>query len=169
MDAGPGGIAVLAYLAIATVPVTLLHELGHALVATRRLDTDVELSVGSAGRIAEARLGRINTRVNALQRPDRLGGSVMFDAGRATAHDVLWIALAGPFASLIGTVVAAWLFAHGPDSGAIHNLLWAMVLGGVFGVLNLVPLELEERRSGPRVRTDGRLALDALRVARALR
>jgi hypothetical protein len=55
------------------------------------------------------------------------------------------------------------------SAGVLHDALWAATLGGVFGVLNLVPLSLRERRDGPTVRTDGRLALDALRVARALR
>ncbi len=36
-------------------------------------------------------------------------------------------------------------------------------------LLNLIPFEYQERRDGPRLRTDGRLAPDAIRVARALR
>ena len=73
--------------------------------------------------------------------PARVAGTAEFDTSCATARSVLLLALAGPAAS----------------TGV-----------GVFGVLNRVPLTLHERRDGPVVQTDGRLALDALRIARAL-
>jgi hypothetical protein len=92
-----------------------------------------------------------------------------FDASRATAHHVFWIAIAGPLASVAGTVVAAALYSAAPASGFVHDLLWAAVAGGVVGVLNIIPLKVQEKRTGPVLHTDGWLALDALRVARALR
>jgi hypothetical protein len=92
----------------------------------------------------------------------------VFDASRATIRDVLLIALAGPAASLAGTVISAWALSAASPPGVVHDLLWAATLTGVFGVLNLVPLRLQEGRTGPTFRSDGRLALDALRLARAL-
>ncbi len=106
--------------------------------------------------------------INALEQPNHASGAAEFDASHATARDVLLIAVAGPAASLVGTVLTAWALSAAPESGVFHDLLWAATLGGVFGVLNIVPLTLQERRGGPSFRTDGGLALDALRVARAL-
>lgn len=169
MDARPGFLVGLLYLAVAALPVTLLHELGHAVVARRLLGGEVQVSIGSAGKLAELRLGQIALLVNALSHPGRAAGVANFDASRATARDVLLIALAGPVASAVGAVLSAWGLSACPPSGALHDVLWAATFAGIFGVLNLVPLTFQERRDGPSVRTDGRLALDALRVARALR
>jgi hypothetical protein len=169
MDSSPAFPIGLLYLAVAAVPVTLVHELGHALAARRLIDGDVQVSVGSAGKLAEIQLGKVALAVNALSHPAGAAGVAEFDASRATARDVLLIALAGPAASLAGAVLTAWALSAASPSGLLHDLLWAATLGGVFGVLNLVPLSFHERRDGPAVRTDGRLALDALRVARALR
>jgi hypothetical protein len=169
MDASPGFPIGILYIAVAAMPMTLLHELGHALVARRLLGGEVQVSVGTAGKLAQMRLGQIALSVNALSSPGRAAGVAEFDGSRATAGDVLLIALAGPAASLLGAIVSAWGLSAGSPSGVLHDLLWATTLAGVFGVLNLVPLTFQERREGPPVRTDGRLALDALRVARALR
>jgi hypothetical protein len=82
---------------------------------------------------------------------------------------VLLIALAGPAASLAGAILTGYAFTVTAPDGVLHDLLWMATFGGVFGVLNLIPFTFQERRHGPSIRTDGRLALDALRVARALR
>jgi hypothetical protein len=169
MESGPALPLAFVYIALAAIPVTLLHEFGHAFAAKRLLETQVQVSVGSAGKIAELRLGQITASINALSVPGRVAGTAAFDASRATAKDVVSIAVAGPFASFAGTIVTAGLLASAPAAGIAHDFLWAAVGSGVFGVLNLVPLEFQERRGGPRVRTDGRLAIDALRVALALR
>jgi hypothetical protein len=169
MDSSPGLPIGLLYLAVAGIPVTLLHELGHAVVARRFLGGEVQVSVGTAGKLAEMRLGQIALSVNALSSPLTASGVARFDGSRATARDVLLIALAGPAASFVGAVLSAWGLSAGSPSGALHDLLWAATLAGIFGVLNLVPLAFQERRDRPPVRTDGRVALDALRVARALR
>jgi Zn-dependent protease len=168
MGADPGFPVSLLYIFIAGIPVTLLHELGHAVVARRLLSGEVQVEVGTVGKVAELRLGEIALSINALSDPSRAGGYAEFDASRATARDVLLIALAGPAASLLGTIATASLLGHAPP-GVLHNLLWAATLAGVFGVLNLIPLTLQERRNGPSRRSDGKLALDALRVVRALR
>ena len=170
MESGPGLLATLIYLAIVAPPMTLLHELGHAITARLLLGGDVQVSVGSAGKLAETHLGQIAISVNALAHPGRAAGHAEFDASRATARDVLLIALAGPAASLAGAAMTAWALSAVGPSGIVHDVLWAATGYGIFcGVLNLMPISLKDRRDGPTVRTDGRLALDALRVARAFR
>jgi hypothetical protein len=169
MEASPGLPVSLLYIALAGIPVILLHELGHALAARRLLGTEVGVEVGSVGELARLRIGQIETTINAFSLPGQIGGSATFDDSRATARHVFWIAIAGPLASVVGTIVAVALYSAAPASGVVHDFLWAAVAGGVFGVLNIIPLKLQERRSGPVLHTDGRLALDALRVTRALR
>ena len=55
-------------------PVTLLHELGHALAARRLLGTPVSVTVGSVGRLADFELGQISVSLSALDVPTRVGG-----------------------------------------------------------------------------------------------
>ena len=169
MNGGPGFFAGLLYITIAALPVVLLHEFGHALMAVRRLGTDVEVTVGGAGRIAQFRLGQINASLFALQGAGATGGSAAFDASRASARDVLWIALAGPAASLLGLVVAMLCFANGPVDGFLHDLLWAAVFTSFAGVANLVPITFDADKPGESYETDGRIALSALRVISELR
>jgi Zn-dependent protease len=165
MDASPGIAVVFLYGVVTAVPVVFIHELGHAVAARVLLDADVDLSVGSTGRIAELRLGRITAQIHALSLR-RSAGEVTFGAARATARDVLLVALAGPLASLAGTVVCALLLSAAPTSGLTHDLLWCSVSGGVFGVLNLLPFTLRDGSGA--IQSDGRVAFDALRVVRQL-
>jgi hypothetical protein len=166
---GPPFPRDLLWIVLAGIPVTLIHELGHAYAARRLLGTEVEVSVGNAGRLAEVRLAGITATIKALPHPGRAAGYASFDASRARASDVVWIALAGPLASLAGLVVSAGLFSVGPAAGVLHDLLWGIVFTSVGGVLTVIPFVFQERRDGPRLRTDGRLALDALKVIREVR
>jgi hypothetical protein len=169
MDSSPGLPLSLLYLAAAGVPVVLLHELGHAVAARRLLGGEVKVAVGTAGKLADLRLGQLALSVNAVSHPGSAAGVAEFDASRATARDVLLIAVAGPVASLAGTALTAWALSAVPGPGVVFNMLWAATAAGAACVLNLVPLTLQERRGGAWLRTDGRVALDALRVARAMR
>ncbi len=169
MNGGPGLIAGLLYITIAGIPVILIHELGHALMAVRRLGADVDITVGGAGRIAQFRLGQINASLFAVHGAGATAGSATFDASRASAKDVLWIALAGPAASLIGMVVAVLCFSSAPTDGFLHDVLWAVVFVSLAGVGNLVPLTFDANKPGESYETDGRVALSALRVIRELR
>lgn len=169
MDSGPAFPQGLLYILLASFPVTLLHELGHAVVAWWLLRTPVLVAIGSTGKLAELNLGQISVSVNALASPARAAGLAEFDASRARALDVLLIALAGPAASLVGVVLGGALLGAAAGGGFVHHLLWAATLTGVFGVLNLIPFEFQERRDGPYLKTDGSLALEAARVLYALR
>ena len=168
MATGPPLVWSFVAIAIAGIPVILLHELGHAIAARRLLDGDVEVVVGTTGKLAELRLGRVLATINVLSHPAGPAGTVGFDDARATARDVLWIALAGPLASLLGFVATAMVLSAVPMQGVVHDLVWAAVVVNVFGVLNLIPIELRDG-GGSVSRSDGRLALDALRALWALR
>jgi hypothetical protein len=168
MDNGPGFLLTLLYSAIAWYPVILLHEFGHAVAAVLLLGEDVDVEVGSAGKLAELQLGRIAVSMNAVAGPGQ-AGVAQFDDSRATARDVLLIALAGPAASLAGTGLTALVLWAASPGGFLAGVLWAATLLGAGGVLNLVPFRYQVTRSRPAWRSDGLLALDALRVVHALR
>jgi len=167
MNASPGMPAWLLYFSVALIPVTLLHELGHALAARRLLGGAVQVRVGTAGRLASVRLGQITVAVRAISHPGRIQGVAFFDATRATARDLVVVALAGPAASLLGFALALWAYASVPAVGVVHNLLWCVTLASLGAVLNIIPFEFQERRGGPLLRTDGLVALKAARIARA--
>ena len=80
----------------------------------------------------------------------------------------VWIALAGPVVSAIGLVLAMLCFSAAPADGFVHDLLWAAVLVSFYGVLNLIPFKFDGDGDGQSA-SDGRMALDALRVIRELR
>ena len=164
MESGPPFVFALLLIVVVSVPLTLIHELGHAVAARRQLDTEVDVSVGSAVKIAQVRLAGINATINALPHPGRAAGFASFADARARAIDIVRIALAGPLASLCALLVSAWVYSAAPHTGLAHDVLWATVSVSLCGVLTVIPFTYEERRDGPRFRTDGHLALDALKV-----
>jgi len=169
MNSGPPLLVALFWIGVAAIPLTLVHELGHAVAARLLLGTEVEVRVGSAGKLAELRLGQVAAKIHAFNVPGRAAGTAAFDDSRARVQDALWIALAGPLASLLGVTLTVSLLSAAPATGIVHDFLWAAVLVATFGVLNLVPFEFQERPGRPPLRTDARHALDALKVARELR
>lgn len=170
MEAMPPFPWFVVYGLLTAIPLTLLHEIGHALAARRLLDTPVRIAVGSFGELAKVQLGRISISVSALSSPASADGSAEFDASRARARDVVLIAIAGPAASAAGLVACLLAFAAAPPDGVVHDLLWAATINSVFAVLlNLVPFGFQERRGGPTLHTDGRVALDAAHALRMLR
>src|SRR5687768_2540558 len=107
MDAMPPFPALLLYLLLAGLPVTLVHEFGHAVVARRRLRGPVRVSIGTAGKIAEFRIGGIDASIKAWSNPTRISSDYTDIAGsRATGMDMILITLAGPAASALGAVIA---------------------------------------------------------------
>ena len=170
MEAMPPSPWWFVYGALTAIPLTLLHEIGHALAARRLLDTPVRVVVGSFGELAKVQLGRISISLSALSSPASVAGSAEFDASRARARDVVLIAIAGPAASAAGLVVCLLAYAATPPDGVVHDLLWAATGNSVFAVLfNLMPFGFQERRGGPTLHTDGRVALDAAHALRMLR
>ena len=168
MNAGPPILLSLVLLLVVGIPVTLVHELGHAVVARLRLGSAVDVVVGSAGKAAEMHLGDVKVRVNAPASPLRAGGSATLSSSRATARDVLLIAAAGPAASAAGALVTGWWFAR-PAPGLVRDALWVATLAGVLACLNVIPLKIQERLGEAPIRTDGQLILDAARAEQAFR
>lgn len=165
MNDMPSTPALVLATLVVTGPATLFHELGHAVVARRRLASSVVITVGTTGKLGTVRLGPIAAHIYALGAPGRAAGSATFDARNMTAKDAVAIALAGPAASLLWLVVCAraWDLHRGGMLGAV---LWVATFEGLFGSLvNLVPMTLLER-NGRAFRTDGRHALDAWRALR---
>ena len=165
MNEMPSVSALVFATLVVTAPATLIHELGHAIVARRRLATTVDVQVGTTGKLPMAQLGPIAAHIAVLGLPGRAAGSATFDARNMTAKDALAIALAGPAASLIWFVVCAraWDLHRG---GVVGDLLWVATFEGLAGsLLNLVPMTLLES-DGRALRSDGRQALDAWRALR---
>jgi hypothetical protein len=161
----PAAGPFLVLMVVAGIPTTLIHELGHAVAARRLLGGDVGVRVGDAAPLATLRMGRITADINALATPGRIAGEATVSAARATARDMLLIALAGPAASLAQFALCAPLYAAAASGGLVHDVLWMVTAGGAGTcVLNLVPLRLNEDGTGRVIATDGRLALDALRA-----
>ena len=165
----PGMPALLVYLVAAAVAVILLHKLGHALAASWRLRDPVHISLEGTGTLLSIRIRRLRLDVNALSHAAERPSSSSVAAVRASARDVVLVALAGPAASLLSSVIAACALSLAPGGGAVHGLLWAVTVMGLVGALPILPLVLQERPGGPRLRTDGRLALEAARVVGGLR
>ena len=168
LESAPSGVLWLVFFVAASIPITFVHELGHALVARRRLGGEVEIVVGTVGKIAELQLARIRISINALADPRAAAGTATFDVHRATARDVLLIALAGPTASLACAALTGCAMSLLPP-GRAHDALWAATFAGVFSLLlNLVPYKLTKRRKLAGVSSDGLLALEALRLMRGV-
>jgi hypothetical protein len=164
MDMMPRGAWLLVLFVAVGIPTTLIHELGHAATARRRLGGDVAVSVGNTTPLATLRWGRVTANINAFSKPGAVAGSASISASQATARDVLLIALAGPAASLAQFAICAPLYAM-VSPGLLHDVLWMATAGGAGGFLiNLVPMRLHENDTGRTIATDGRLALDALRA-----
>jgi hypothetical protein len=110
--------------------------------------------------------GKVGLERNAVCSLSGPSGTAEFDDSAARARDIVWIALAGPAASLAGTVLTAVVLGATQRDGILHAATWTATSAGVVAVLlNLVPMQTVEP-SGARLRSDGRLALDALRVWR---
>jgi len=122
----------------------MFHELGHAVAARRRLGGAARVSIGNAGKLETIRLGEITVSLNALGHPGRRAGFAAFEASRATARDVVLIALAGPAASLVGLGFTAWALAVSQGIGVLRNLLRAAAAARLVTLLNVIPSELQE-------------------------
>lgn len=147
-------------LAVVAAPLALAHELGHAFMAVLRLPGKVIVRVGGDKQTATFNLGRIAVRFHPIVRPWRFDAVCLF-SDKATRADTVLIVLAGPAASIAAGLLAfaGTLF----TSGTAHAILAVVALEGLFsGFLCLVPMTLKDSQ-GLSMRTDGALAIRAIR------
>jgi membrane-associated protease RseP (regulator of RpoE activity) len=96
-------------LGAAGLPVLIfVHELGHALAVKLRGLPLRQLKVGRTSNLILV-VGGFRMELGRLHGEGDLGGYVLYDGRRATARDVLVIALAGPFPNLLGALLTGWL------------------------------------------------------------
>ena len=169
MDAGPGFPQMLLYIALAAIPVTLLHELGHALAAQRLLETPRQRRRGLSrpARSARARQDLRVAECARLPRPRRGLGDLRRLSGtgvRHPAHRPRRPRGVGHRARDLPRDAAPFTGRRLAPRSALDGTLLSVV-----AVLNMIPFTYQERRDGPRLQTDGRLALDAARVLGSLR
>jgi hypothetical protein len=172
MNGGPGLPWWIGWIVLISLLVTVIHEGGHLLAALWTDQEQVSVQVGSYGQLIEQRLGAVRLDISALNVPWRTSGAVSFDAAVTTARQMLIIALAGPAASLAGAAGTAWIAGSTSPSAASRFFAMATAMGVITAILNLIPMTYTEgtrRRPGPRIASDGRHALNALRVLADLR
>jgi hypothetical protein len=167
LNAGPLWLSLL-LIALTSLPATLLHEVGHALVARRLLGSEVGIRVGGLGRGVVMKVGGVTTTLGALGDPTGAAGVAEFDATYATVDDVVLIALAGPAASLLG-FLACVAGLSSVSHGFLRVTVSALALINLIGVLNLLPFRWRDRRNVQLASSDGRMIMDALIVKWALR
>jgi hypothetical protein len=157
-------------IAVMGPPAILVHELGHAVAARLLVGGAITLRIGGRDTGLRMRMGGVTVSLDPVGSLATGGGAVQFDPGRGTLADALAIVLAGPFASFLGAVVSL-RFLYGATSPyeGVSALLWAFFLLNVIATVNVLPFRVRERRDGPMVRSDGRLVMDMLAAAWALR
>jgi hypothetical protein len=122
----------------------------------------VIVRVGGDDPTATFDLGRIAVRFHPLVRPWRFD-AVCLIPDVASRSDTVLIALGGPAASIAAGLLAFAGAQSLVTSGIAHDILIYIALEGLFsGFLCLVPMNLTDSR-GVKMRTDGGLAIRAIR------
>jgi membrane-associated protease RseP (regulator of RpoE activity) len=118
---------------------TLVHEVGHALaVRVRGLPLE-SLAVGDADDLS-IRAGGVLLRFGRMLDDDAAAGFVRYDASKASAGDVIVVALAGPFANALAAPALAGAALISGTHGPLDACLWILSVGSVLiAVGNLIP------------------------------
>lgn len=147
-------------LLLATAPLTVLHELGHAAAALALTPGRVGVAMGRQPSLAACSVGRMTVACHPVMLPWRLHAGCVHDPASPAREAA--IALAGPASSLLSCIVAASALVR-VESGLVYDALFVMTYVALFtAVGNLVPLTFTDSR-GARTRTDGAIVVDALR------
>ena len=138
----PSFPVVFVLLTVLGLPTTVIHEVGHGLVARRltRGTVDIDIHISGLDWSGVCRVGgHSDTRMG----------------------DILLIIAAGPLASLAQGAAATWLAAMAEPGTPVHAVLACFALAGYLaGVLNFVPLIVGTHRS------DGQLIVDVVKCMR---
>jgi hypothetical protein len=160
------GTSLLSFLLIAACiqPVlSLLHELGHGLVAAARVPGQVAITIGGLQPFLTFHVGRITASLHPLMLPWRFDALCRYEKECESRTDAILIALAGPAVS-ITTGLAAWAILRAtPGATMLDAVLGiAAFMSIASAIVCLVPMTVTDTR-GQRLRTDGACVLGALR------
>jgi hypothetical protein len=154
-------LAISITLLIAPAPLALVHEIGHALVAVRRVPGRVVVRVGLDPSLTTFDIGRINFRLHPVLRP-RQHDAFCLHLRPWRRADAILIALGGPAASFVAGGLAIWVAsATGPSSTAHDSMIVIACLSLVSFVGCLVPTTVKDSH-GFELRSDGGHVLDAI-------
>jgi hypothetical protein len=126
------GILALPFLA-------LVHELGHAVAVRVRGLPLKAIVVGDAADLT-VRGGTATLQLGRVLGDGRLRGHVLYESTRASASDMIVVALAGPLANLVAAPAFAAVALADATGGMLDADLWLLTLASVLlGVGNLIP------------------------------
>jgi hypothetical protein len=112
-----------------------------------------QLKVGKEANLVLV-VGSVRMELGCFRGGGDVGGYVLYDGRRATPRDVLAIALAGPFANLLGALVTGWLAMR-----YLHAAPWVAVALVVLTWGGLVMVDVNLRPKGfasdPKLWRDG--------------
>jgi hypothetical protein len=165
MNELPGIGEYLLLTTVLAVPLVLLHEMGHALVAKCLGARDISVLVGGSGPAKRATLVGVDMRIAPGVRPWRFDGLMTFNPSGVSNLGLALIAIAGPAASAVGALVSGHLMGDRHSGSLTNDLLAVATLNGWgAAVLSLVPMRLTDSAnpSRPTFATDGLIALSAV-------
>lgn len=165
----PGLVAYVALTVLLSVPLLLIHELGHAAAAKLLGARDVFVLAGGASPGVERNIAGIPTRVTPAARPWRFDGLMTFDPTGISHFGVTLIALAGPLASFAAAALTGLLMGERNPGSLLDDALAVATLNGCLGgIVSLLPITVTDSvdPARPALALDGRVALDAFRMAR---
>jgi membrane-associated protease RseP (regulator of RpoE activity) len=149
----------LALLPVVVPALVLAHELGHALACAALRHPVRELRVGDTTPLFSLRARDFRLHLGAVTGTRRVGGYVRYDGTRASARDILIIALAGPAASIVAALAAGAAFVAAPSHPTV---LLLMLVGGLLDGVGNLHSSGDERE----VWSDGKVARFAWRALR---
>jgi len=144
------------------MPSILVHEVGHAIAALRLTDGPVLVKVGRPRSLIRFRVGRMLFGLHPLMSFGVPFAGFCAHAPASSRGRVVVIALAGPAASLfLAGAMGALALSASAGSTARAAFAFVAMLATIEVVHNLVPRT--KTKGGMTVRSDGLVALDALR------
>jgi hypothetical protein len=164
-DGGPPSIWILVAMYLLTMPcLALVHELGHAAAALALRPGAVVVAIGRPPHLLHLILGRMTILFDPWIGLWGAQAECAHQRAETRKQDAL-IAAAGPAASLLACIVTRSMLVR-LEPGLLHDALAVITVYLLSGVFNLIPISFT--RHGTRVRSDGRIIVDALLQRTAL-
>jgi hypothetical protein len=161
MEHIPIGVLLVTVL-LASAPLAVLHELGHAAVALVRLPGRVIVRVGRDEPTSGFALGRVEFQLRPVMRPWRFDAICARETPGTRLDDAL-IALGGPAASFAVGVGAVYASGIAPAGSTLYYVVGAIAFEAISStIVCLTPMTLSDSR-GHILVTDGAHIVAALR------